>query len=114
MEVPESVVTYVDSLIKSKKVVVFSKSYCPYCTKAKKAIEKYPVISDQYVVIELENREDCSQIQAYMQTLTGGSSVPRVFINGVFIGGGDDTVRLDKSGELAKKLDDCHALARKL
>ena len=30
----------VDNLIKNKKVVVFSKSYCPYCSKAKKEFEK--------------------------------------------------------------------------
>lgn len=30
--------------------------------------------------------------------------VPRVFVNGKFIGGGDDVVRLDKNGELKKLL----------
>jgi len=38
--------------------------------------------------------------------------VPRVFINGQFIGGGDDTVRLDASGQLAKKLEECDALTK--
>jgi glutaredoxin 3 len=34
--------------------------------------------------------------------MTGARSVPRVFIDGKFIGGGDDVVKLMKSGELAK------------
>ncbi|CAG2121927.1 unnamed protein product [Medioppia subpectinata] len=94
--------------------MVFSKSYCPYCTKAKKVLEKYPIVSGQYEVIELENRDDCNQIQEYMKQLTGASSVPRVFINGVSIGGGDDTARLDSNGQLGKKLEECQALAPRI
>jgi glutaredoxin 3 len=37
-----------------------------------------------------------------MLAMTGGRSVPRVFINGEFIGGGDDTVSKAASGELVK------------
>ena len=75
MEIPESVKTFVDTTIKSKKVVVFSKSYCPYCTKAKRVLEKYPIVAGQYLAIEIENRDDCSHIQEYLRQLTGASSV---------------------------------------
>jgi len=112
MDVPDSVKGYVDNLIHSKKVVVISKTYCPYCTKAKRALEKYPIINGEYVVIEIEKRDDCSQIQEYLRQITGGSSVPRVFINGQFIGGGDDTARLDANGELQKRLIECNALSQ--
>jgi len=39
-----------------------------------------------------------------MKQITGGSSVPRVFIGGKFLGGADDTVAAHKSkaGEDAK------------
>lgn len=30
--------SYVKELVASKSLVVFSKSYCPYCTKAKKSL----------------------------------------------------------------------------
>jgi glutaredoxin 3 len=75
MEIPESVKNLVDSLIQNKKVVVFSKSYCPYCTKAKKTFEKYSLNSEEYVVLEIESRDDCSHIQNYLKELTGASSV---------------------------------------
>ena len=39
-----------------------------------------------------------------MGTLTGGKSVPRVFIGGKFEGGGDDMVNKAKNGELKKLL----------
>jgi glutaredoxin 3 len=75
MEIPESVKSLVDSLIQDKKVVVFSKSYCPYCTKAKKAFAKYSLSNEQYVVLEIEKRDDCDHIQNYLKQLTGASSV---------------------------------------
>lgn len=94
----------VQDLIKSHKVVVFSKSYCPYCTKAKNVLEKYNLPDGDYYVWEIENEPNCAELQQALKSITGASSVPRVFINGNFIGGGDDTVRLDKSGELANLL----------
>ncbi|RUS73089.1 hypothetical protein EGW08_019150, partial [Elysia chlorotica] len=98
----------VDSKIAGKKVMVFSKSHCPFCTKAKKVFQKYlseKILSDgDYEVMELDNSSDMSSIQDYLLKKTGGRSVPRVFINGKFIGGGDDVVAKDKSGELKKML----------
>ena len=49
---------------------------------------------------QLDKRDDGSEIQDALADLTGGRSVPRVFIEEAFIGGGDDTERLARSGEL--------------
>jgi len=59
-----------------------------------------------YKIIELGGHSEASQIQDYLSELTGGRTVPRVFVKGKFIGGGDDTVRLFKSGELAKLVNE--------
>lgn len=58
-----------------------------------------------YTTVELNRRPDGDQIQEIMGKITGGTSVPRVFINGIFIGGGDDVKRLYESGELEEMLD---------
>ncbi|EER15096.1 glutaredoxin-1, putative [Perkinsus marinus ATCC 50983] len=92
-----SVKSFVDNEIATNKVVLFGKSYCPHCKKAKEALASIDVTPK---VIELDEREDCSDIQDYLGQLTGARSVPRVFVNGKFIGGGDDTVAKVKSGEL--------------
>ncbi|XP_059174615.1 glutaredoxin-1-like [Physella acuta] len=95
--------SFVDSKIASKKVMIFSKQGCPYCSKAKNTFSKYlgDVLSnDDYEVIEINELTNCSDIQDYLQKLTGARSVPRVFINQKFVGGGDDVVAKDKSGEL--------------
>ena len=88
--------------------MVFSKSYCPYCAKAKNALSNYQLKS--YKVLELDERDDCDAIQDYLGQLTGARSVPRVFVGGKFIGGGDDTVAAHTKGTLKQMLEDAKAL----
>ena len=57
---------------------------------------------DKFTVVELDNNPDVDAIQDALAAVTGGRTVPRVFIDGKFIGGGDDTARLAQSGELKK------------
>ncbi len=92
----------VKSLVESNPVVVFSKSYCPYCDKAKNALKS---IGAKYEVLELDQRQDGSQIQKYLRTLTGRSTVPNVFVVGKSIGGGDETAQLKQSGQLKTMYD---------
>jgi glutaredoxin 3 len=97
---------YVQKKITTHKVVVFSKTYCPYCIKAKKALGTI-LKPDQMEVIELDQisgSPTCIQIQDALNEATGGRSVPRVFIGGNFIGGGDDTAAKQANGELAQLL----------
>ena len=85
--------------------MVFSASYCPYCTKAKQALAS---VGAHATVVELDLAPwkgfSKADVQAELGRLTGATSVPRVFINGKFIGGGDDTARLAASGQLAKMI----------
>lgn len=69
---------FVDSTVASKKVVMFSKTTCGYCSKAKQVFKLYipTVISaNQYEEIEIDNRSDCEAIQQYFSQLTGARSV---------------------------------------
>ena len=72
---------FVDESIKNDAVLVFSKSYCPYCTKAKRALQKF-LAAAKIKVVELDERQDGAEIQDYLAELTGGRSVPRVFVGG--------------------------------
>lgn len=92
----------VENLIYDTQVVIFSKTYCPYCITAK---EIFDDLDQPYTTVELDQRTDGDQIQEIMGEITGGKSVPRVFINGIFIGGGDDVKSLYESGELQQILD---------
>ncbi|XP_012252844.2 glutaredoxin-C4-like isoform X2 [Athalia rosae] len=92
---------FVKELIGSDTVVIFSKTYCPYCTMAKQVFDK---LKQKYTAVELDNRDDADEIQAILGEITGAKTVPRVFVKGEFIGGGSDVKQLFESGELVKKL----------
>ena len=80
----------------------------PYCTKAKKILGKYKI--KDYKVIELDNMKEGDDYMEELGRMTDAETVPRVFIAGECIGGGDDTERLEKKGELEKKLKAADAL----
>ncbi|XP_037933402.1 glutaredoxin-C4-like [Teleopsis dalmanni] len=89
----------VQHAIKSNKVVIFSKTYCPYCTMAKEQFEK---LSVSPTVIELDERNDADEIQNILGEITGSRTVPRCFIDGKFIGGGTDVKKMYEKGSLQK------------
>lgn len=87
--------------------MVFSKSYCPYCVKGKQALARFVDLASADVMVwELDNADasECAAVQDALGELTGARSVPRVFVGGKFIGGGDDTAAKAANGELAKLL----------
>ncbi|XP_041370078.1 glutaredoxin-like [Gigantopelta aegis] len=98
----------VDNKIASKKVMVFSKKFCPFCSMAKDVFRKYlgkELDASDYEVLEIDGENDCDQIQDYLGTMTGQSTVPRVFINGKCIGGGTETDKLHRQGKLKTLLN---------
>lgn len=105
-----SVRNTIDKLIKDYAVFVVSKSYCPFCHTAKDVLNKYDIPSEKMKVMEIEGNPDCAEIQDYMSQVTGGRTVPRVFINGKCIGGGNETASLHKSGELESLLRSAGAI----
>lgn len=68
---------------------------------AKEVFEK---LQKSFTAIELDNRDDGDSIQDVLGEITGARSVPRVFINGEFVGGGTDVKALYESGKLEKML----------
>lgn len=99
---------FVNLQVSSNKVVVFSKSYCPYCKKAKAALSGAGL--KEYTLIELDERDDGDEIQDALLKITGARSVPRVFIGGKFVGGGDDIKKLGDQGKLKPMLQAAGAL----
>ncbi|KAF7280483.1 uncharacterized protein LOC143198750 [Rhynchophorus ferrugineus] len=89
--------TEVKDLITSDNVVIFSKTYCPYCRLAKEVFDK---IQQKYTTIELDLRNDGEEIQGILAQITGARTVPRVFIKGNCVGGGSDVKALYDKGEL--------------
>jgi len=87
--------------IDSNDVVVFSKSYCPFCDQTKELLKKMNV---EFAVHELDQMEDGAEIQTSLLDMTGQRSVPNVFFKQQHIGGNDDTQLAAKEGKLQKLL----------
>jgi glutaredoxin 3 len=69
-------------------VVVFSKTYCPYCTATKALFDSLGV---KYAVHELDKMgDDGPELQTALLKMTGQRTVPSVFVKGSHIGGNDE------------------------
>jgi glutaredoxin 3 len=100
-----SVKQTVDDVIANNKIVIFSKSYCPYCKKAKAILTSdFASLKDQIYIQEcvlfhqkpspkltaalrLDEVRDGSEIQEYLREKSGQSTVPNIFINQKHVGG---------------------------
>lgn len=98
----------VNAAIAADDVVVFSKSWCPFCGKTKSLLDGLEV---EYNAIELDEMDDGAEMQAGAQptggvesrpradawlraqdtllAMTGQRTVPNVFIKGTHVGGND-------------------------
>ncbi|KAJ6829001.1 glutaredoxin-C8 isoform X1 [Iris pallida] len=94
--------SFVRKTVSAHDIVIFSKSYCPYCRRAKGVFQELKKVP---YVVELDEREDGSDIQDALAKIVGRRTVPQVFIHGKHLGGSDDTVEAYASGKLAKLLD---------
>ncbi|KAK9165387.1 hypothetical protein Scep_000578 [Stephania cephalantha] len=93
---------FVQNVVYSNKIAIFSKSYCPYSLRAK---HLFAELNEKPFVVELDLRDDGSQIQNVLLDLVGKSTVPQVFVNGRHVGGSDDTRIALLNGQLQKLLD---------
>ncbi|TDH68804.1 hypothetical protein CCR75_000131 [Bremia lactucae] len=91
----------IEDAIAKEKALVFSKTQCPFCARVKNTLEGLKV---NHQVIELDTRDDGTQIQSILLEITGQRTVPNVFINGKHIGGCDDIMLLHAKSELAPLL----------
>lgn len=102
----------VEALIQSNNVMVFSKSYCPYCTQAKMALRSIPNLKFETIEMDDGNHEGWQHVVAEVskdhltpETANNNTmSVPQIFIQQQYIGGADDLADMYADGRLAKLL----------
>ena len=81
------------------KIEIYTGLFCPFCTRAKRLLDKKNV---QYEEIDVSN----ARLRAAMRDRSGGrNSVPQIFIGDRHVGGCDDLYALEASGELDKLLE---------
>ncbi len=76
------------------KVEIYTKSWCPYCARAKQHLTDKGIVFDEIDVTTDTDRE------AEMRDRAGRHTVPQIFIDGQHVGGSDDLIAADRSGRL--------------
>jgi len=81
------------------KVVIYTKTTCPYCIGAKQLLDR---LNADYEEIIVDNRPELRKKLA--DENNGWKTVPMIFINNNFIGGFDDLKKLHSNALLEAKL----------
>ena len=79
-------------------VTIYTSSYCTYCRRAKRLLERKQV---DYEEVRLD--EDAEKRKELVEKLNW-RTVPMIFVNEQFIGGYDELSALERSGELDRML----------
>jgi len=74
---------------------MYSTQVCPYCVMAEKLLQKKGVSNLEKILID----KDPAQ-REIMMTKTGRRTVPQIYIGDTHVGGYDDLVALDRTGQL--------------
>ena len=83
------------------KIIIYSKDICPFCVKAK---EFFQIKGLSYKEINISSSIELQQ--EMLEKSNGRKTVPQIFINGNHIGGYDDLISADQSGELKDHLNE--------
>jgi glutaredoxin 3 len=75
-------------------VVIYTSAFCPYCSWARRMLSQKGVEFE-----EIRVDRDPGQ-RAVMETRSGRTSVPQIFIGDLHVGGYDDMAALDREGRL--------------
>ena len=85
---------FVNSKIQSGRLVVFIKPTYPYCRRTQELLSQLPFKQGLLEFVDITANGNTTEIQDYLQQLTGARTVPRVFIGKECIGGYTDLVNI--------------------
>lgn len=77
------------------KIEVYTKAFCPYCTRAKMLLDRKGADFS-----EIDVTMDRAGFDAMVARAGGRRTVPQVFIDDRHVGGSDDLATLEAKGEL--------------
>jgi glutaredoxin 3 len=80
-------------------VEIYTKTFCPYCWRAKLLLESKGV---EYKEIGVDFGGELREVM--IQRARGRTTVPQIFIGEHHVGGCDDLVALDRDGKLDQLL----------
>ena len=81
------------------KVEIYTKAYCPFCTRAMALLE-HKLATHPSLQVEQISIDGDMALREKMIERSGGYTVPQIFIANVHVGGCDQLVALEMSQEL--------------
>jgi glutaredoxin 3 len=81
------------------KVLMYTSTYCPYCTNAERLLHSKGVTDIEKIQIDTD-----PELKISMMEKTGRRTVPQIYIGERHIGGFDDLRALDLAGGLDQLL----------
>ena len=81
------------------KVEIYTKAFCPYCSRAMKLLASKGVTPEEYD-ISLGGPKRAEMLGR----ANGRTTVPQIFIDGAHVGGSDDLAMLEREGKLGALL----------
>src|SRR5215468_587197 len=86
-------------LLAMAEVELYTTPFCPYCVRARALLDRKGV-----AFTDIDITEEPGRRVEMVRRAEGRTSVPQIFIDGEHIGGSDELVALDRTGELDVKL----------
>jgi glutaredoxin 3 len=80
-------------------VTMYVTGWCPYCQRAK------ALLSTKNLVVNEINVDDDAKFREEMIARSGRRTVPQIFIGETHVGGCDDLLALEGSGELDRLIE---------
>ncbi|MBB5211445.1 glutaredoxin 3 [Microbulbifer hydrolyticus] len=81
-----------------KEVVIYTTRFCPFCVRAKYLLDNKNV---PYTEISVDGDR---ALRAEMTAKAGRHTVPQIWVGDVHVGGCDELMAIERSGELDKLL----------
>jgi glutaredoxin 3 len=84
---------------------------CPYCEKVLTILKDKSIDPKATKIVELDSLGvEKYAIRSEVIEMVNQTSIPALWIGGEFIGGSEELIKLEKSGELDTRLEKAHAL----
>ena len=84
----------------NNRVLMYSTRFCPFCMRAR------ALLMERHVVFKEIAVDGKPELRAEMTEKSGRYTVPQIWIGGEHIGGCEELMRLDRSGQLDRMLFD--------
>mmetsp|Transcript_38079 Transcript_38079/g.84818 ORF Transcript_38079/g.84818 Transcript_38079/m.84818 type:complete len:945 (+) Transcript_38079:211-3045(+) len=91
----------IKAAVGSNGVVVFGKTWCPFCLEVRNTFDSLGV---KYAVYNVDAETGGGEVHSCLKELYKQTTVPYVFVGGEFVGGCTDLKALHNSGQLEPRL----------